>query len=159
MAALAPQGGTQLTVSVSPFSPKAHTPFQWAGQIPREEIARRNHLVADGLRGLRVKVSLRDPDISVLECVLGLGDARLADVVEAAWRAGARFDGWDECFDAGRWQAALRAAGVDAGPYVQPRDVAAPLPWDTVRGPVDRAFLAGGVGAGPRRRRRRRIAA
>ncbi len=142
VAALAPQGGTQLTVSVSPFSPKAHTPFQWSGQIPREEIARRNHLVAAGLRGLRVKVSLRDPDISVLECALGLGDARLADVVETAWRAGARFDGWDESFDAARWQEAFRAVGVDPWQYAQPRDLDAPLPWDSVRGPVDRAFLA-----------------
>lgn len=142
VARLAPQGGTQLTVSVSPFSPKAHTPFQWAGQIPREEIARRNQLVAGGLRGQRVKVSLRDPDVSVLEAVLGLGDARLADVVEAAWRAGARFDGWEEAFDAGRWQEAFRTVGVEPLPYVQPRDLAAPLPWDTVRGPVDRAFLA-----------------
>lgn len=142
VAQLAPQGGTQLTVSVSPFSPKAHTPFQWAGQIPREEIARRNHLVAAGLRGLRVKVSLRDPDVSVLECALGLGDARLADVVEAAWRAGARFDGWDEGFNASRWRAAFASVGVDPLPYGQPRDLAAPLPWDTVQGPVDRAFFA-----------------
>jgi radical SAM family uncharacterized protein/radical SAM-linked protein len=142
VAQLAPEGGTQLTVSVSPFSPKAHTPFQWAGQISRDELARRNQMVASGLRGLRVKVSLRDPDISVLEAVLGLGDDRLAPVVEAAWRAGARFDGWEEYFDAGRWQEAFRTVGVDPLPFVQPRDVSAPLPWDTVRGPVDRAFLA-----------------
>jgi radical SAM-linked protein len=139
--ALAPRGGAQVTVSVSPFAPKAHTPFQWAGQIPRSEIARRNQYLAKRLRRLKAKVSLREPEVSFLEGVLGLGDRALAAVVEEAWRAGARFDGWDELFDFARWEAAFLACGVDAEAVVAPRDPAAPLPWDTVLAPVDRDFL------------------
>jgi radical SAM-linked protein len=141
VAALAPRGGGQITVSVSPFSPKAHTPFQWAGQIPRAEIDRRNRLLADLLRPLKVRVSLREPEISALEAVLGLGDERLAAVVEAAWRDGARFDGWEESFAWDRWIRAFRAGGVDPEAVVAPRDPAAPLPWDSVQGPVSREFL------------------
>jgi radical SAM-linked protein len=136
----APRGGSQVTVSISPFAPKAHTPFQWAGQIPHEEIDRRNQYLARRLRRLKVKVSLRDPDVSVLEAVLGLGDARLADVVESAWLDGARFDAWDEFFDAARWQRAFAACGVDAAAIAAPRDPEAPLPWQTVSGPVDQDF-------------------
>ena len=139
---LAPRGGSQVTVSISPFSPKAHTPFQWAGQIPREEIGRRNRYLADGLRRSRVKVSLRDPDVSRLEAILGLGDARLADAVEAAWRAGARFDGWDEFFDMDLWDAAFAEAEVAPDEILAPRDPEAPLPWDGVFARVDREFLA-----------------
>ena len=38
---MAPRGGSQVTVSVSPFAPKAHTPFQWAAMDPPEEIERK----------------------------------------------------------------------------------------------------------------------
>ena len=138
---LAPRGGSQVTVSFSPFSPKSHTPFQWAGQIPPEEIKRRNYYLRDRLRCSKVKVSLRDPEVSTLEGVLGLGDGRLADVVEAAWSAGARFDGWDEHFDASLWHDALATCGVDPAPYLAPRDPEAPLPWDGVFAQVARDFL------------------
>ncbi len=141
MIGIAPRGGSQVTVSVSPFAPKAHTPFQWAGQIPRAEIARRNLYLAKRLRRLKAKVSLREPEVSFLEAALGLGDARLADVVETAWLDGARFDGWDEQFDFTRWERAFAACEVDADALTAPRDPAAPLPWDSVLGPVDRPFL------------------
>jgi radical SAM-linked protein len=137
---LAPRGGAQVTVSVSPFAPKAHTPFQWAGQISRDEITRRNQYLATRLRRLKVKVSLRDPDVSVLEAVLGLGDQRLADVVQDAWRQGARFDGWDEQFVAERWWQAMAAHGIDPAVVTAPRDPHDPLPWQGIIGPADDDF-------------------
>ncbi len=138
---LAPRGGSQVHVSISPFAPKAHTSFQWAGQISREEIQRRNNYLARPLRRMKVKVSLREPEVSYLEGLLGLGDGKLAPVVAEAWRRGARFDGWDECFDFGLWEQALAAVGVDPESYLAPRDPDAPLPWDTVDVGVKKSFL------------------
>jgi len=137
----APRGGGQVTVSLSPFAPKPHTPFQWCGQVPAGEIARRNRRVESRLRGLRVKVGLRDPAVSALEALLGVGDGRVAEVVQRAWALGARFDGWTECFDHSHWQRAAAAAGVDPAAYLAPRDPAAPLPWDGLLAAVDRDFL------------------
>ena len=140
VARLAPRGAGQITVSVSPFVPKPHTPFQWAGQSPRAEIARRNALLETQLARLRVKVSLRRPEVSALEAVLGLGDADCAEALLAAWRDGARFDGWSEWFDADRWDRACAAAGVDTAALLAPRDPEAPLPWDGILA-VDPGFL------------------
>lgn len=142
VAALAPRGGAQVTASLSPHSPKAHTPFQWAGQIDGDEIRRRNRLVLDALRGSKVKVGLRDPRVSNLEGALGLGDGRLADVVERAWRLGARFDGWDEEFQPELWDRAFADCGVDPAGYLRERDVDEPLPWDGVFAQVAKDFLA-----------------
>ncbi len=141
VAGAAPRGGSQVTVSFSPFSPKSHTPFQWAGQISADEIRRRNRYVLDALRRTKVKVSLRDAAVSELEGLLGLGDGRLADVVQRAWEKGARFDGWDEEFFPEKWQEALEECGVDPAPYLEPRDVADPLPWDGVFAQVAKDFL------------------
>lgn len=139
--AQAPRGGAQIHVSLSPFSPKAHTTFQWAGQIPRQEIERRNRRVADRLRRHKLKLSLRDAETSFLEGMLGLGDGRLADVLERAWRLGARFDGWSEHLRLATWERALAECGVNAEDYLAPRDPDAPLPWDGVDVGVDKEFL------------------
>lgn len=141
VAAIAPGGGPRVTVSVSPFAPKAHTPFQWAGQIPVDEIERRNRLVRDLLRPTKVKLSLRDPRVSQLEAALGLGDARAGGVVRRAWELGAICDGWDEWFDASLWERAFADRGVDPREYLEPRDPEAPLPWDDVHARADRDFL------------------
>ncbi len=137
----APRGGGQIHVSVSPFAPKSHTPFQWAGQISRAEIDRRNNYLARPLRRMNVKVSLRDPETSHLEALLGLGDERLAPVVADAWRLGARFDGWSDHFRFNLWEQALAASGIDTGPYLAERDPEAPLPWDRIDVGVEKAFL------------------
>ncbi len=139
--ALAPRGGAQVHVSISPFAPKAHTPFQWAGQISRVEIQYRNNYLARPLRRMKTKVSLREPEVSYLEALLGLGDAALAAVVAEAWRRGARFDGWDEWFDFSRWENALATCGVTAEDYLAPHDPQAPLPWDHVDVGVEKSFL------------------
>jgi len=139
---LAPRGGSQIHVSISPFAPKCHTPFQWAGQIPAAEIERRNAYLGRRLGRLRVKTSLRTPEVSVLEGVLGLGDAALAAAVQRAWELGARFDAWTEYFDYTRWTRAFAETGIEPRSYVEARDPAVPLPWDTVDCGADRDFLA-----------------
>ncbi len=138
---LAPKGGSQVHVSISPFSPKSHTPFQWSGQISREEINRRNNYLGRPLRRMRVKVGLRAPETSYLECLFGLGDSRLSPVVAEAWRRGARFDGWSEHFDFATWEAAFEAENVDTEPYMVERDPEVDLPWASVDAGVDLAFL------------------
>jgi radical SAM-linked protein len=139
--AVAPRGGSQIHVSLSPFSPKTHTPFQWAGQISRPEIERRNNYLARPLRRMKVKVSTRDPHTSFLEGMLGLGDESLAPVLLQAWELGARFDGWSEHFDIGLWEQALEIKGIDPDTFLAPRDPEMPLPWDSVDAGVEKAFL------------------
>jgi len=74
--------------------------------------------------------------------VLGRGDSRLGDVVERAWRLGARFDGWGESFDFGIWRRAFEETGVDPFPVVlRERGQNEPFPWDHIRSGVRREFL------------------
>ncbi len=139
--AQAPRGGSQIHVSISPFVPKAHTPFQWAGQISRAEIERRNNYLSRPLRRMKVKVSLREPHTSFLEGILGLGDGDVSQVVERVWELGARFDGWSEHFRIELWEQALAETKVDPEPFLAARDPEVLLPWDTVDAGVDKSFL------------------
>ena len=62
-------------------------------------------------------------------------------MIEAVWRAGARFDGWDECFDLERWSVALAEHGIDADAYLGTRPVTARLPWDHIDVGLEDGFL------------------
>jgi radical SAM family uncharacterized protein/radical SAM-linked protein len=132
----------EVTVSVSSHVPKPHTPLQWAAQDSFDEIERKQSILrytARIERSLRLKH--HHSGISFVEGVLARGDRRLAPVLEAVWRAGARFDGWDECFDLERWHVALDAAGLDARTYLDTRPVTARLPWDHIDVGLEDGFL------------------
>jgi radical SAM-linked protein len=131
-----------VTVSVSAFVPKPHTPFQWERQIGRDEVQERVRLLREALgRDRHVEVKYHSPEVSELEGIFSRGDDRLPAVIERAYLNGARFDAWTEAFRPEAWQRAFGEAGVDPADYLRERDPAAPLPWDVVESGVDREFL------------------
>ncbi len=131
-----------LHVAVSPFSPKANTPFQWEGMAPIDVLDGRGRFIKGCLRDKKnVKVSYRDGRMAFLETVMARGDRRIGDVILAAWKAGARFDGWDEMFNLDLWTEAARTAGIDLEQYTRPIDIEEILPWSAVSVGVDVDFL------------------
>ncbi len=131
-----------VTVSVSAFVPKPHTPFQWECQLRREEVLERVNIVRDALgRGRHAEVKFHSPEASELEGVFSRGDGRLPGVLLRAFRHGARFDAWTEEFRAETWAKAFAEAGVDPHEYLRERDPSAPLPWDPVDPGIERDFL------------------
>ena len=70
------------------------------------------------------------------------GDRSLAGAIEAAWRAGQRFDAWSEEFSYDRWLVAAAEAGVDLAAYAQ-RDLSldAPTPWSHISAGVSERYL------------------
>ncbi len=129
-------------VGISPHVPKPHTPFQWELQDDMETLWRKIGRLKAGFRGMgNVRLKWREPETAFLEGVFARGDVRTADALEAAWRLGARFDGWSECFDFGLWMRAFDQVGIDPAAYLRPRDLDEPLPWDHIRTPVVKRFL------------------
>ncbi len=135
----------QINIAVSWFVPKAHTPFGWLGQKPKLYFEQARQLILDEKRRLRAKFlqfKFHDINCSVLESVIGRGDRRLCDVIEAAWREGARFDLWDECFDFALWQKAFEKFGLDLDKLAQREfDTDEILPWKHLGGPGKKYLL------------------
>ncbi len=132
----------QVTVAVSPFVPKPHTPFQWEEQISLEEIRRRVGVLLEALRKeKRITMRWHQPEESFLEGIFSRGDRRLANVVERAYRKGAVFAGWMEHFTLAPWLEALAEEGLDPADYTAARDLDRTLPWDHLENGVSREFL------------------
>ncbi len=139
------------TVSIGGFVPKPHTPFQWAAQCPPEVVDARLRALASALRadrayGKSIGFRYHDGSPALIEGLLSRGDRRVGQVILAAWRDGARFDGWSEYFSFTRWVdaagQALAGEPVDLDWYTtRERDYGEVLPWDHLDSGLDRDWL------------------
>jgi len=136
----------QINITVSWFVPKPHTPLGWLGQRGKSYFEQARQLIIEKklkLRAKFLKFKFHDVDRTILESAIGRGDRKLGDVIEAAWKAGARFDLWDECFDYELWRKAFERSGIDVEAAAQkqfaPEEA---LPWEHLGGP-DKKYLLG----------------
>ena len=137
-----PKRGVTITVSTAWFVPEPHTAFQWEPQISMEEYQRRVKLLRDHMRGRSIRYNWHDSQTSFLEAVFARGDRKVAEVIETAWRSGAKFDAWSEGFDFDRWLEAFSACGVNPAFYAnRVRDKDERFPWDVTSVGVSRQFL------------------
>jgi radical SAM family uncharacterized protein len=139
------------TVSIGGFVPKPHTPFQWAAQFPPEVVDARLRALGGALRadrayGKSIGYRYHDGQPGMIEGLLSRGDRRVGQVILAAWRDGARFDGWSEYFSFERWvrcaENALASEAVDLAWYTtRERGYNEVLPWDHLDAGLDRDWL------------------
>ncbi|AFY76929.1 radical SAM-linked protein/radical SAM family uncharacterized protein [Pleurocapsa sp. PCC 7327] len=158
-------------ITISNFTPKPHTPFQWHSVSTAESIRKQELLRQEFSRMKGVKVNYTDVRISAMEDFLGRGDRRLAAVIRRAWELGAGMDAWwentEKAFAA--WEVAIAESGltwkyrqIEKGewnvfeqPEVEAQGFAlvqqteskiqnpfdAPLPWDHINTGIDKKWL------------------
>lgn len=136
-------GRGKVNVSVAPFVPKSHTPFQWEPQLSLSEIEKAVVFFRTELRPSKnVDFKWHQPELSFLEAVFSRGDRRLGKVLETAWRLGCKFDEWVECFRYDLWEKAFSLCGVDPQFYIyRSRDYSEIFPWDHLDCGVTKDFL------------------
>lgn len=136
------KGGRDITVSVSTFVPKAHTPFQWYGQTPKGEIEQKIEYLKGRLKKMRVSFKWHRTEMTYLEAVFSRGDRRLGKVIEAAWRTGCRFDSWTERLDFHKWKEAFAQWDIDPDFYASRQiSLNETLPWEHLSAGVTKDFL------------------
>ncbi len=132
----------EVTVSVSTFVPKPHTPFQWCAMDTRETVLGKQQILRNTAKQVRVKLRMHDSEGSWLEGVLARGDRTLCDSIERAYLNGARFDCWEEELKLPLWVEAFDHFGIDTGKYLGTLPVDGKLPWDHIHVGLDEGFLA-----------------
>jgi len=132
-----------INVTLAPFVPKAHTPFQWEPQVERHELQRRYRRLEEALERSRcVHVKRHSIEAAFIEAVLARGDRRVADAVERAWRLGCRLDAWNDRFHFDLWQRAFEEVHLDPASYAnRTRENNEVFPWDHIDAGPSRAFL------------------
>lgn len=134
-------GKFNLTVSVSNFVPKAHTPFQWEGQDSREDFNKKHKYLWDRLKMKNVSFQYHDDVTSVLEAVFARGDRRLGSLLETAFKKGCKFDAWSDYFNEEGWKSAFEELAIDKNFYTtRVREEDEIFPWDIIDSSVEKSF-------------------
>ena len=152
-------------LTISNFTPKPHTPFQWHS-VSTAEFQRKQVLLRNEFRRMKgVKANFTDVRISAMEDFVGRGDRRLSAVIRRAWELGAGMDSWFDGLDRafGAWEKAIAESDltwkyrqVENGEWNVFQDSAlstqhsestiqnllnAPLPWDHIDTGIDKNWL------------------
>jgi radical SAM family uncharacterized protein len=131
-----------VNVTVAPFVPKAHTPFQWETMVSLERINDINRILKSRIRRRNIRIKFNKPERSILEGIFARGDRRLGNVILEAWRGGCKFDAWDEHFDYDKWGSAFERTGIDEKFYLlRNRNEDETLPWDHLSSGIMKQFL------------------
>jgi hypothetical protein len=119
-----------VTVNVTPFVPKAHTPFQRRAQIPAKVIKRRLSYVEQELRPHGIGVKSESPAWAEIQGTLSRGDRAVAEALLAVDRV-----------TPSAWRQALADVGLSAQEFLRPRSRKEPLPWDFIQSGIRASYL------------------
>ncbi len=134
--------GIKMNVNVGVFIPKPHTPYEREKQLNDSEGMEQIRAIKDGLRGKNFKVGFHSPYSSFVEGILSRGDERAADILENAYRQGARFDAWDEYHDRNIWKKVIEESDWNVEEETcRARDINEELPWDNISLRVSNQYL------------------
>ncbi|MGL4980666.1 MAG: TIGR03960 family B12-binding radical SAM protein [Fusobacteriaceae bacterium] len=132
--------GINITVSISNFVPKPHTPFQWHKQMDFEEMRHKHALLRDLFKGMKgCTLKIHSMKKSYLEGLISRGDEKTGELIELAWKKGAKLDDYRDNYTI--WEEAMKDLGIDGSYYLGTRDIEGDLPWDIVKIGVNKEFL------------------
>jgi radical SAM superfamily enzyme YgiQ (UPF0313 family) len=111
----------RITVNITPFVPKAHTPFQRSAMAPRRVLKDRLDRVKNGLRSLNVGTTGESIRWAEVQGVLARGDRQVGEALLALEGTGLT-----------AWRRALEAANLSAEAYLGERSAEQVLPWSII---------------------------
>ena len=114
--------GCRIALAISPFVPKAGTPFQWLPMTAPSILNRRLSLLKNRLTPKGIKISSESPAWSQVEGVLARGDEKLAEVLANI-----------EEVSLSGWRKAAEKCQLDIDYYAHQRwNTKQRLPWDMI---------------------------
>nr|MDO8135233.1 radical SAM protein [Candidatus Njordarchaeum guaymaensis] len=122
-----------IRLSIAPFVPKPHTPFQWFPFAPQSELDAKLGMIRSSL-GADAKVDVESLDLrwAKVQAILSMADRRAGEVLEYVARAGGTL---------GAWRRAISEYGNMASFFESWKASESVLPWDKIHVGVNKEFL------------------
>ena len=109
----------RINLSINPFVPKPHTPFQWFSMEDLEKIKEKEEYLFLKAKPYRwLKISFHNRYMSFLECFLSRADRRVSRVIYRAYKKGAVFGSLNSQFSFDIWKSAFKEEKIDPNFYV-----------------------------------------
>lgn len=121
----------KLILSINPFVPKPHTPFQWSPMNSEKELKAKMERIESKVKNLKQvhfeKKSIRE---AILQGILSVGNRRVGEGLFYRVEENINF------------RQAWKKAGVDVDAIIfKEREFSSLLPWDIIDNGIDKSFL------------------
>jgi radical SAM superfamily enzyme YgiQ (UPF0313 family) len=120
----------KVVVNITPFVPKAHTPFQRQAMAPKEVLKVRLSHIKQRLRRAQIQVRGESVEAARIQGMLARGDRRVSEVL-LALRHLPKLE----------WAYVLREAKLGVEEYLRERRPDEALPWDFITSGISPAYL------------------
>ncbi len=123
------------SITISPFIPKPHTPFQFVKMDNFENLTNKLLFLKKSLgKKLNIANIKKHVHSSIIEALISRGDEKVGELIEAAWSEGARFDGWEENFNFELWFKKIKELNLDLEKYLYTEyDEKTNFVWDKIK--------------------------
>jgi radical SAM superfamily enzyme YgiQ (UPF0313 family) len=121
----------RIKVSVNPFIPKPHTPFQWCAMDKEGELKRKLEKIAKGIEKLKgVRMEIKSVRQAVIQGILSLGNRKVGEALRYIVQENLNYNR--------AWKKAKVEPSFIA---FTPKDLTSKLPWDIIDTGVDKSSL------------------
>ncbi len=130
----------KININIAVFVPKPHTPYQYERQIPLQESLEILHEIEKYYFRSRVKIKKHNPYMSYVEGFIARGDKNVGLAIYEAFKEGARFDGWKECFNFDIYKKVFDKMNITYEKYLSKKKYNAVMPWDNINVGLSKEF-------------------
>lgn len=124
-------GGSRVALSISPFVPKAGSPFEWLPMAPLLTLEHRLSLLKNRLQPKGISVKADSLAWTQVQAVLARGDITLSQVLADI-----------KVVSLSGWRRVIRESGLDTDFFAhQQWDIEQELPWDSIDSGTDTEHL------------------
>lgn len=119
-----------IVINVTPFVPKAHTPYERVAMAPAETLRHRLSLLRERLGQMRIELRAETVAEACVQGILARGDRAVGRALLDMPRP-----------SLAHWERAMARAGLEAEAYLRERAIEETLPWDFVASGIRRSYL------------------
>ncbi|MBD3229942.1 MAG: radical SAM protein [Candidatus Lokiarchaeota archaeon] len=122
-----------ISISINPFIPKPHTPFQWSKISDIKDIKKKmKYLRYELEKQRRLKISFGDPRWSRIQTILSRGDKEIQDFL---------LQTYDEGRNLGSLRRILSEMNLSLNDFLEEIDMNEKLPWDFINTGIKKKIL------------------
>lgn len=121
----------EINLTISPFVPKPHTPFQWCEMEDINSLKEKIKKIKKGLsRYPTINIKPHDPEMSEIEGILSKGDSEISPLIERVFKEGGKLESWKDYFRYDLWKDSLAKEIKER--YLSAIKFDESLPWDFI---------------------------
>lgn len=131
----------ELRISLSPFIPKPHTPFQFCRFEDKESLWEKIKILKSLVKFKNIKIKYENLEQAEIQAILARGDEKLSKVIEEVFKNQGIFQDWTEHFKYQIWIESFSRNQIEKENYLNEKKLEEPLLWEFIDVGVSKNFL------------------